>query len=250
MNFNEFITLEEAADKEKEIRKKFGRILFGDWQRSERLTRHTEKDTKYERKIFSILYNQWFWNSSWSSTKRNNVLNVLEELSELKDNYPTILKPDPASKYPVLYRALIVKRTDKELKKFHKKLFIQRKNYEIVDEKFGRVVYKLGDKDVHQYTPKREAESWTISFKHAFKFIRTVSTNYGTDYSNAGRPFIIYAAKVPEEERLFKLRFTNKIFETPEYEIVRLSNKPIEASMYYIIHKDELGAEGEDVYEV
>ena len=250
MNFNEFITLEEAADKEEEIRKKFGRVLFGDWQRSERLTKRIEKDTKYEKKIFSLIYNEWFWNNTWASAKKNNkVLQTLKELSEIKDNYPTILKPDPVSKYPILYRALIVKRTDEDLRKFHKKLFTQRKNYEIVDKKFGRVIYKLGE-EAHQYKPKKEAESWTISFKHAFKFIRSVDTNYGTDYFNAGKPFIIYAAKVPEEERLFKLKFTNTLFETPEYEIVRLSNNPIKASMYYIIRKEELGDDGEDVHEI
>ena len=42
----------------------------------------------------------------------------------------------------------------------------------------------------------------------------------------------IYEAEVPEEQRLFKLRFTNKIFDYKESEVIRLSSKPIQANIY------------------
>ena len=244
MNFNEFITLEEKADKESEIRKKFGRVLFGDFQYSRELTKEREKDTKYENKIFKYV-SDWFYDTG----NNLNSIKAMRELSKLKDDYPTILEPDPISKYPALYRALLVRRTNKELNKIHKTLFAQRKNYQIIGEKGNHIIYKLGDNN-HQYKPKREIESWTTTFNNAFKFIKKVDSNYGMDYSNAGQPIIIYAAKVPQEERLFKLKFTNKMFDYPESEVIRISNKPILSTMYYIIRKGALGDYGEDVYEV
>ena len=195
-----------------ELEKKFGRILFGDFQRQAGLTTKTEKDTKYEREVYDNLYH-WIYGEQNIRKVQNNII----ELSRLKDNYPTLLKPDSIKRFPKLYRGLYGDRVRSWGK--HEGEYVGR-----VGKRRPAKLMKA--KEMIYYKPKRICESWTTSKTSAYEFLKM-----NRPYFDPRRAIII-EAKVPIEERLFKLKFTNNIHD--ENEVVRVSNKPIDAVVYYL----------------
>ena len=220
----------EVQNREEEIRKKFGNILFGNFQDTSGLKRNEERDTKYERAIYQQVRN-WFYQAG----SKKDIFKALKELSQLKDNYPTILKPDPIAKYPKLYRSLIIGRQSIKLKQMAQK-YKNRDDIEYVGSVNGYRVFKFNE--LQEYKPRASVESWTTTLKNAVNFVKeyNMETLKTVDFNNPelNRMFI-YEAEVPEEQRLFKLRFTNKMFDYKESEVIRLSTKPIQANIYFAI---------------
>lgn len=217
----------EVQNREEKIRQKFGDILFGNFQYSVGLQKNKEKDTRYESEIFKQISN-WFFQAG----SRKDMFKALKELSQLKDMYPTILKPDPISKYPKLYRAIRIKWNSIKLKQLAQE-YEGREDIEYVGVVNGYKVFKFNEP--HEYKPKASVESWTTTFKNAINFVKEWNMQeYDREDFNDPKlnRMFIYEAAVPEEERLFKLRFTNKMFDYKESEVVRLSGKPIPAIIY------------------
>ena len=217
----------EVQNREEEIRKKFGNILFGNFQNMAGLKQNEERDTKYEAIVFRQVSN-WFFQSG----SRKDMFKNLKQLSQLKDMYPTILKPDPIAKYPKLYRSLRIKTGSIKLKQMARD-YKDRDDIEYVGLVKGYKIFKFNE--LQEYKPKASVESWTTTLGNAVNFVKAwnMEAMYKDDFNNPelNRMFI-YEAEVPEEQRLFKLRFTNKMFDYKESEVVRLSSKPIPAIIY------------------
>ena len=219
-----------------DIEKKFGRVLFGDWQYENGVRPEHEQDTEYEERVFTMVQN-WFWGKTYDL----DIQETLEGLSVLKDNYPTLLKPDSAQRFPYLYRALRMPlpftEPDRELTKMPmdyepemsdisiksrsrvRGTFQQVQNYQMIDTK-----------QTIMYHPKATAESWTVSLKSALD----IQTNH---FGNFASKIAVIKAAVPDEERLFKLKFTLKMYQSmKQFEIVRVSDNPIQAEVFYFRH--------------
>ena len=218
------------------LEEKFGRVLFGDWQYENGVRPEHEQDTEYEERVFTMVQN-WFWGSTYAW----DIQETLEGLSHLKDNYPTLLKPDSAERFPYLFRALqlplplpplnrqeteLPKEYDPELsdislKSRSLKTLNQVQNYKLVDTK-KKITYH----------PRNTAESWTVSLKSALDIIHN---HFGTFPSKVA----VIKAAVPDEERLFKLKFTLKMYRSmKQFEIIRVSDNPIEAEVFYFGYSD------------
>ena len=228
------------------LEKKFGRVLFGDFQHTHGIRSDHEKDTEYEEEVFKTL-NMWFGGQS----SRQEVQATIKGLSKLKDNYPTLLKPEPSSKFPYLYRGLYnfdISTHD------YKNAFIQqvRSKHASDDDNIETMNIKTRDADVKKFKPHKQieyikdsnqaiykpiyaAESWTVSLKMA---VDILVNHFGEPPNDV----MILKAKVPDSERLFSLRFTNKVYVMKQFEVVRVSKQPIKCEIFHI--------KGDDPYEI
>ena len=224
------------------VEKKFGRVLFGDWQFKNGIRSEYEKDSEYEEEVFRQL-GYWFRGdgSYW------RVQEKIIELSKLQKYYPTLLKPDSSSRFPKLYRGLTVfntvaenqlgdyfrhfqndkrrytmgksevKTRDEITKKLNKSRGVTRQNFNI-----ERSVKKFN------YQSRHFAESWTLSLQSAID----ISKNHFHRHPNVT---VIMEAEVPDEERLLKIRFTNTMYKhQKQYEVIRISNNPIKVNLIKI----------------
>ena len=196
-----------------DIEEAYGLVLFGEWQKHNGMNVPFERDTEYEKQVMKIL-NKWFTSININRSERDELFN----LSQVVDFYPNILKPDPVSKYPYLYRGLSnVTRSfprDKNAKKIGQ-LSIKYKEFEIFKS------YKS-----IEYEPQNFLESWTISIEKGIEFL---TNNY--EYETG---FVIIKAAVPESERMFNLKFTEIINEMEEQEVVRAARDSISAEIFFV----------------
>ena len=205
-----------------DIEEKFGRVLFGDFLRK-RGSDNNEPDTKYEKAIFSFV---WAWFKGYHH--RDDVQAKIQELSQMKDNYPTLLKPDPASKAPVLYRTIYSDQGTQELDR------------QIYDNSIAKDTGQLLQlaKPI-TYTPKRLAESWSSSLESIIE----ISEHYRYHKGMGKFPEnYIIGAKIPDNERLFKTDFTNAVYDATKHglfdqdeimnEVIRVSDRPIQGTVY------------------
>ena len=225
-----------------DLENKFGRVLFGDWQYKNGIRPDHEKDTEYEEQIFQDI-NDWYNGGQFTIDSQRAMI----ELSKLKDNYPTLLKPNPSSKFPYLYRGM-----DISMMYDQHKRFFRRGDREVDDEQ--PINFKSRDtnpwrdrrttsakfvkaKEPINYKPRRTAESWTVSLKLAID----MSVNH---FGRQMHHTVIVKAKVPDEERLFKIQVSNKLYPyMKQYEIIRVSEKPIEAELFYLTDPGDLDSD-------
>ena len=211
-----------------DLEKKFGRVLFGEWQHKKKMRSDREKDTAYEGELL-------YYVESWFAGKTSGkfVQKRMIELSKIKDNYPTLLLPDPAANFPKLYRGIAKGFKPEETEHYFGQNAKNTKDIHI--EKSGdrkirmrNQVYQL-KKTINSttYKPKRIAESWTTSVKFAIDILHN---HLGEDTLN----IVIIEAKVPENERLLNIQTSNNMYSMKQNEIIRVSNKPIEAKLYYV----------------
>ena len=195
------------------LEKQFGRILFGDWQFTTGLTKHHEPDTNYEKQVYKAV-------KDWIEGEHNKVKtqNKIIELSRMKDDYPTLLRPDSASKFPKLYRGLYGHTAKGKFRR------INSKSSYTMTLKGGTSLYRSELK--MEYKPKKLAESWTTSKKAAYEFLK-----YQQGYFDP-KKVIIIEATVPQDERLFKTRTMN-LLGVKEHEIIRVSKKSLLVTVYY-----------------
>ena len=233
-----------------DMEKKFGRVLFGDWQKQHGFRTEKERDTEYEKQIFHYM-DSWFKGAHYLE----EVQDAMIELSKLKDDYPTLLKPTQRENTKYLYRGVRMNKLEGEMARniwdsdiSHDKKY---KDHELpvldvkrrdksdlrdikhmwsddwIEKQFNKyILYK--SKEPILYQSRQTAESWTLSMKSAID----VLVNHF-----AVRPYdvIVFEAEVPTEERLFSIKFTNKMYSRQkQYEIIRVSDKPIKAQVYRI----------------
>ena len=236
------ISLNESIDPE--TIEKFGKILFGDHIERNFPNREHERDTQYEKHVFHWI-RAWF--DGWGGAPSRN---AIIELSKLKDDYPTLLEPDPVSRFPNLFRTLDTSQHDvdsdeirdiKQAMAIHyndpgdpQQLNIKSRDEHTIDHgrKYGNAQIQTGRKPF-LYKPMHPVESWTVSLKMAIDISVNQFDEIGAANKTPGRIVIIEAA-VPQEERIFKIKFTNTMYLTRQYEIVRVSDKPIEAKIHYL----------------
>ena len=221
--------LHEITNIPLDIEEKFGRVMFGDWQYENKIRPTREKDTEYEQKVFKYIQ-KWFIGEN----QTNEVQDAILELSQLKDNYPTLLKPDPSSRFPYLYRGIynykkyfpnLPEPDYEEIIKYRTRTTRWR-NAEVAQ----RQTVVIDGEGTTMYEPIKLAESWTISWKSAMDLLINFAHKDPEDC-------VVFKAKVPDDERLFKLHVTLKMFNYPkQYEVIRVSEKPIEAEVFYFRH--------------
>ena len=213
------------ADITPEMEERFGRVLFGDWQYSKGLTKERERDTEYEKKVFELLQ-EWFAGGQLDE----NVQKAMRALSLLKDNYPTILKPDkteflyrglefafrePSDDFPDVFELENIKDHDLELKKGTYMSAIDKSKFQIF--KVPRT---------YTYRPEKYAESWTTSLEMA---INIFANHFTSDTDEV----IYIKARVPMEQRLFGLHFTNTMYGLmKQNEVIRVTTDPIEVEVF------------------
>ena len=223
---NETISYKDTGMEEMIIRKQFGDILFGDWQYKKRLRPEREKDTKYESAVFKEIQ-RWFGGGMASA----DIQKTIEYMSKMKKYYPELLKPDSMSRIPKLYRGIprtaVNWEEQTKYSEFDRNIEIKSRDPDIEEDKIIQNYRLVKTKKDITYKPFRMAESWTISIRSA---IDIMVNHFWSDPKSV----IIYEAVVPDEERLFKIKFSNKMFPTKQYEVVRVSNKPIKATAYLI----------------
>jgi len=195
----------------KEIALKFGDILFGDYRKK------GEKDTEYEAKIFNALYN-WVSGSYMHGKYRKNFNLVINELKQLKTQYPDVLKPTTN----VLYRLM-----DMDLNNF--------KNDIIFFKKENNRWYNPVK---HLYTPLSYVTSWTTSEGVAFGFKNKpvgLAIDRSIPYNFSIR--IVAKATFPDDELLFNPSFFNslslEITKNRQNEILHLGKKPIKVNYIF-----------------
>ena len=144
-----------------------------------------------------------------SNYKSDELEYALQKLMKLKKHYP-ILKPNTNK----LMRAVTYSTARK---KDHAYILKQITHW---DER--RQVFRTDGTGV--YKPRGSVQSWTPDVK---KF---------QESSPTGNQFIVKAT-VPESQLLFDMNFLNKVdidvgIDSPEFEIMRVSKKPVKAEIY------------------
>lgn len=213
-----------------QVEEEFGRVLFGDWQYAQGLRPDHEKDTEYEKMVYHEVV-RWFKGAA----DEEAIQHIMQQLSSVQEYYPTLLKPDSSSRFPWLYRSVASMDLKKQfIGKFsppptqRKKLnFKSRMRMRAGIEKRSELIINAMPEPV-QYKPRQLAESWTVSLQSAID----IQVNY---FLENPKHIVIFQAPVPDAERLFKLKFTMKMFtNTKEFEVIRVSNRPINAMLYYL----------------
>ena len=183
-----------------EFTDEFEYVLFGDMKGDE------ESDTNIERETFVNIRN---FISSPGPHSRSDVYVALERLKKYKDIYPDDLKPDAR----VAYRG-----TSIEKSKLRKLCNNYRHSYTYEDEaEYHQIPFK--------YKPQSMVQSWTTKIEVARKFMN----------ENNGKIPIIVMARV-DDDFILSSSLTNDITQTifgynEEYEIIRVSKKPIKATL-------------------
>ena len=205
----------------------FQKILWGELKKVYGKT--IELDTDFEKYAMAELIN-WIETNNRGIGNNDTFSTVVKKLLLYKNKYPIILKNDNN----VLYRG-----TDnfsgKGYNQFQK---IINKDISVAEKKKlnkqkinGKTYYEF----LLTYKSANEVESWTTKIERA--------PNFGT---------YILKAKISDKELLFNTDFTNKltneILRTKEYEILRISKKPIDVIVY--ISKDELNFVDNDGYTI
>ena len=211
--------IQESTSIPSDMRNVFGKILFGEWQHGEGLTKEFEADTEYEKKVLNAVQ-RWIGSGGFN----NERYEYFKVLSSATPYYPTLLKPPTEDEEPFLYRGILKSASVMPLHhdKFEK-ISTSDGGYVV-----GRyTIYKYQGQE--KYIPKQPVESWTISFNDAMEF---VDNNYGGE---TWGEMIIFEAAIPNKERLFNAKFTNAIGSWDENEIIRLSKKPIQANIYKLV---------------
>ena len=175
---------------------KFKRVLFGEF-------RNKESDTQKESKIFDKIID-----FIKSSTHSKTVVDAFKELEGCKEFYKEELVP----KAKVIYRGSRLK--PMEVKKL-----------KIIGKIPSFYLSKM------TYTPHKEIQSWTASFKIAKSF----KGEYGP---KAGKSIIqvIYEMDISKRDFIMNSKFMNKLSKDSnvktEDEIVRINKAPVEVTVY------------------
>ena len=82
----------EVQNREEEIRKKFGNILFGNFQNKAGLKQNEERDTKYESIVFRQVSN-WFFQSG----SRKEMFKTTQAVISIKRHVSHHIKTRPNS---------------------------------------------------------------------------------------------------------------------------------------------------------
>ena len=187
----------------------FEKVFFGN------LKRNPEKDTKVEKNVYQII--RTFIKSSEPLVK-DRAYKMLKNLSTLKNAYPDDLIPK--AKY--VYRGTRSK-NDRIIKIIHQPNLMEKivKIEDHPSEGYHSFFIKFND----IYTPKSPIQSWTTDINVGLKFMR---------YKLEG---ILLKAKV-DDDFILTAEITNLITSditekdiSPESEIIRISQKPIEVEI-------------------
>lgn len=181
---------------------KFGEELFGNFLGGK------EADTEYEDYVFKRVEDFVDGGGNQSQAKK-----AFMDLKDCMKDYPDILEPPSRT----LFRGTKIRELPNNL------------NLSKFDDM--RKILKLPHKDHHvvfknyTYKPRGEIQSWTTSRKIADEFV-------GEHHGYGG---VLYAS-FPKSELLFNTSFMNKIsikkLGSSEYEVVRISKKPVKCILY------------------
>ncbi len=128
---------------------RFGKILFGD------LRDKAEKDTPYEKGVFGEVVDWATGEYMNGEINRNNINRIIDELRELKHEYPDVLMPNAN----VLYRAVDPRRL--------RDMSLYRDDFEPAGN------YMITKKTV-DYKPRSYIQSWTLSPNKAVDFMENI----------------------------------------------------------------------------
>lgn len=178
----------------------FGQELFGE------LRGLQERDTEFEKKVFSEI--EKFINSN---KKSKEFVKFMKLLRDSKIHFPDVLKTDAKT----VYRGSTI--PSEELSEYLNKESIK---------KFGKNVIEIPN---YTYYPKGQVQSWS-------KNTKVVLRDFALSMNMKLIP-VMYETKV-DDDFIFSTKITNFIAMysgyPKEYEIIRVSDKPIKTTLYII----------------
>lgn len=183
------------------VAERFGDILFGS------VRNLPEKDTQYERKVYNRI-DQWVAGDFMDGSSQADVVHIMQELRELKNEFPDVLKPDAT----LLYRGV---NSDRIKSLGLKKEDFKQKGEFMVSKR--SVVYK----------PRSFIQSWTTSAMKAYDFVDMIRASYA----------VIYKVQFKEDDLLFNSKFLDVVGNMDQDEIIHIGNDPINAVV--MIYKND-----------
>ena len=223
---------DSSDKKEPEISKvynNFGKILFGDFRNKYGRVSKYERDTEYEKELFSHLSKYYLENKKMPEDE-------IKELIKIRKYYPDILVPP--KKYDKAYRKSIIKKSeivdildnqyskDEELK--NSDVFTN-ENYSASKDSYNP---KMKIKAKQFYKPHNNMQSWTVNTTKAMDFVN-IDDNENAIHPKKGQVEIVYEVDV-DDSFFFNPEFVDDIDNYHEKEITRISLKK-EIDAYYII---------------
>ena len=187
---------------ENKIEDEFGEYLFGGYFGS-------EKDTPIESKIFELVVDYF---------KENKTIpqKYIDKLESLKKEFPEILKPFKHHK--TAWRKTMSSDDDKLTEWLEKNKSKVREEGEYFV--FPNYIYK----------PKSSLQSWSTSMR-AVSYFTPMKHGSGGYVRNKGSVELILETKI-DDTFLFNTKFTGEVGYTDEFEIVRVSKKPIKCDLW------------------
>ena len=212
-----------------EIQQKYGKILFADHERFKQKGTGKEKNTFIENDKFANALD--FVTTNFGDKITKDIIKTFEALLKSKKYYPEVL--DPGNPKEVLRGFTLTHKLNKQ--KYDETLKVAKTlkyaNRLVNQRKFDGIKYVILPKQM-TYKPRTYAESWTVSEQIASGFS---AMGYNRK-ANPPSASVIISCKPPKNELLFNPEFTNTL-SYKEFEVIRLSNKPIKCTAY-IAQKD------------
>jgi hypothetical protein len=193
-------------------KKAFGDIVFGDISQDDFFKKlvklqgktGSEKNTKIEKQIFTLLYN-------WTGESTGNIANKLYNYESLfrasSKKFLTIFKPDTPNGTEV-YRGL--KYTNTKMTSFVKKTL--EKDWKWI--KLGGIDYAKYSKPI-EYKPERNVQSWTTSksIGSGFGASAVLISKQNNEYLFSQKAMRIFAGDGDEKEVMhFGKEFSDDVF--------------------------------------
>lgn len=175
-------------------------------------------EERFEKYVFGVFGNEWDTKSEHRIAKEVNaflyfnkanpkIVKAFEELKACRSKYPKELDPKNGK---IVWRG------------------ISKKNNEVKQIKFTKEYKGFYVADNFTYTPHREIQSFTTNWKTAEEF------SLDGDWKKASLIIESYV----DDDFIFTSKFTNMFSILREYEVVRISNKPLKNCRVYISKTD------------
>ena len=229
--YSEFITEAKIPSK---IAEKYGKILFGELDFSKL---GFEPDTPLEKDQLNDI--REFLHGRHGSKLDADMIKVFKSLAKLKKTYPEFLEPD---NYKELFRGILLNRFAGKVNSPIRLLY-----QKVRDIMINTPIEKFKNYDNHwyvipdkmTYTPMSPVQSWSTKFRVASGF-----GGGGASSRTSEEIKSVIIANPPRKEMLFNTKFTNGVDDYLEYEVIRLTDKPIKCQI--LVRHNEIQQVKED----